>query len=298
MSGAGRQAEATTVTATARLQLPDVTLVCVDTRTPDLALAAMQRCRERVDFAAALLFTDPSLTLAVPEGIQRLPLQIDSVPAYSQFMLRGLTPHIHTSHLLVVQWDGWLTHPAAWTPEFLQCDYIGPPWVDQPVGREVGNGGFSLRSRRLLQALADPAIAPSHPEDVCICRDHRDRLESVHGLRFAPLALAQRFGHEHEAPTAAAPALGFHGVFNLHRVLDDAALGALLAALSPSQCWGLGGRMLFRSLLQAGRLHMAGLLLDRAAPLVPMVQRLRYRARLWAAGWRAGAKESAKAGAA
>jgi hypothetical protein len=95
-----------TATAAGRLALPQVTLVCVDTQQPALALAAMQRCRAQVDFGDAVLFTDRAAAITLPAAIRREAVQIDSVPAYSQFMLRGLLPHIHTSHLLVVQWDG------------------------------------------------------------------------------------------------------------------------------------------------------------------------------------------------
>ena len=48
-----------------------------------------------------------------------------------------------------------------------------------------GNGGFSLRSRRLLQALQDPRIALSVVEDETICRTFRPLLERDYGIRFA-----------------------------------------------------------------------------------------------------------------
>lgn len=96
-------------------------------------------------------------------------------------------------------------------------------------------------------------MQPAHPEDACFCRTHRAHLEQAHGIRFAPLALAQRFGHEHEAP-GHGPRLGFHGLFNLPHVLDDAALQTVLDALPPRDCFGLGGRMLWRTLLQQRRL--------------------------------------------
>lgn len=269
-------------TTTTRLALPQVTLVCVDTRTPTLGLAAMERSRRAVDFGDAVLFSAPDLPLDLPPGIRHVPVDIGSVPDYSQFMLRGLATHIHTSHLLVVQWDGWLTNASAWTDEFLDHDYIGPAWVDQPAGREVGNGGFSLRSARLLRALADPAITPTHPEDECICRTYRERLERVHQISFAPVALARRFAHEHEPPPAS-PTLGFHGVFNLHLALADDALITLMDALTPAQCWGMGGRMLWRALLRRGRFRAARAQLRRVRQLLSPLQRLRYSLQLaWA----------------
>ena len=144
--------------STPMLELPDVTLCCIDTRNHALALRALARSREGTTFARALLLTDalPPGT-AAPEGIEVVPIAaIDSRDAYSEFVLKSLLPHVATSHVLLVQWDGYVINPAAWDPAFLECDYIGATWHWHDDGMRVGNGGFSLRSRRLLQALQDP----------------------------------------------------------------------------------------------------------------------------------------------
>ena len=270
-----------------RLPLPEVTLVCVDTRTPDLAIAAMQRCRQQVDFADALLFTDAARLAQLPPGIRGQPLQIDSVAAYSAFMLRGLLPHIATSHLLVVQWDGFVVDAGQWDPAFLQVDYIGAPLRDEPPERTVGNGGFSLRSRRLLQALMDPAMSVRHPEDLCICHDNRQRLEREHGVRFAPPDLAARFAYERVPP--AGPTFGVHGLFNLHRVMAPDALHALVAALPDALARGLDAHDLCATLITLGRLDTARLIIDKRQRL-GMNDRRSWRLRLrWQlARWRAG----------
>jgi hypothetical protein len=244
---------------TARLHLPDVTLVCVDTRTPTLGIAAMAHCQAQVQFADALLFTDPAGVATPPAGMRLLPLQIDSVPAYSDFMLRGLLPHIHTSHLLVVQWDGYVLDATQWDPAWLQCDYLGAPLRGESPERAVGNGGFSLRSRRLLQALQDPALVMRHPEDICICHDHRSVLEQRHGLRFGSLAQAQRFAYERLLPSQ--PTFGFHGLFNMHRVMPPAELHALVAGLPDGLARGLDAHDLCAELIRRGQLGTAALLL-------------------------------------
>ena len=41
---------------------------------------------------------------------------------------------------------------AAWRPEFLDYDYIGAVWPHVLDKYNVGNGGFSLRSKALLEA--------------------------------------------------------------------------------------------------------------------------------------------------
>jgi hypothetical protein len=48
-------------------------------------------------------------------------------------------------------------NPAAWDPEFLDWDYIGAKWFWAEAGKRVGNGGFSLRSYKLLEQPMDSA---------------------------------------------------------------------------------------------------------------------------------------------
>jgi hypothetical protein len=243
------------------LQLPEVTLCCVDTREPALAIEALQRCRAGISFGRTLLFTDLSrVPAAVPEGIEPLPAHIASVADYSAFLLHGLAEHVRGTHVLIVQWDGFVLDPAAWDPAFLHYDYIGAPWHDVPGDAGVGNGGFSLRSARLLRALQDAALAPSHPEDLAICREHRATLQQHHGIRFAPRPLAERFAFERTAPTG--PTFGFHGLFHFDRVLPPAELHTLLAKLPDTMLRGLDAHDLARQLIAAGRLDTAQLIVD------------------------------------
>jgi hypothetical protein len=237
------------------LHLPQVTLCCVDTREVDLALAAIARCMAQVRFARVVFFTQRRLVTRVPEGVEVVDVDVPSVQAYSEFMLRGLAPHVHTTHALVAQWDGFVRDASCWDPGFLQCDYIGAPWAGRPASRAVGNGGFSLRSRKLLQALQQPGMQIVHPEDLAICDVNRERLESVHGIRIAPLEVAQRFAYERVLPSA--PTFGFHGLFNFDREFEPAALQALLDALPDRLARGLEAHDLCASLIRQRRLQPA-----------------------------------------
>jgi Protein of unknown function (DUF5672) len=267
------------------LELPDVTLLCVDTRTPALAIAAMQRCQAQVRFADAVLLTDLALIAEAPVGIRLQPVSVDSVAAYSQLMLRGLLPHVATSHLLVVQWDGFVLDAAQWDPAFLEFDYIGAPLRGEPPERTVGNGGFSLRSRKLLTALQDPEMGMSHPEDLCICHENRARLEHGHGVRIAPVEVAARFSFERSVPGHAT--FGFHGLFNLHRVLAPQELHELVRSLPDELARGLDAHDLCRTLIEQGRLDTAADLLDKRRRLGMQDRRtLRLRCQFLLARWR------------
>src|SRR5437016_3148166 len=150
------------------LELRDVTLIAIDTANHALALRALARSRADVHFARTLFVTNElPAEIDVPDGVEIAAIgKLESREAYSQFVLKGMLPYVATTHALLVQWDGYVINPLAWEASFLDCDYIGAKWLWQPEGRRVGNGGFSLRSRRLIEALQDPRIVLRENEDL------------------------------------------------------------------------------------------------------------------------------------
>lgn len=231
-----------------RLALPQVTLVAVDTRAPLLATQALLRSMAGIDFARAILFTHAWTPKRPLPGIEIVDIDnITSSAEYSHFILRLMPGWVRTSHVLVTQWDGFVVEPWAWTNTFLAYDYVGAPWPDQPEARAVGNGGFSLRSRRLLAAGMDLRIDDEHPEDVALCRTYRNLLEREHGVTFAPLSLAKRFAYENDDSQGAS--FGFHGVYNLPRVLDEPTLATWLDILPDDFFRGRDARRLARALV-------------------------------------------------
>ena len=214
------------------LALDGVTLCCVDTTNHALALRALELSRRSICFARAMLLTDAlPRGLRVPEGIEIVPVTgVVSVAAYSEFIIKFLLPHIATAHVLLVQWDGYVINPGAWTPTFLDCDYIGARWFWHSDGMQVGNGGFSMRSRRLLEALQDPRIVAGTAEDETISRKYRPLLENDYGIRFATEATADRFAFEAAYPVGRP--FGFHGLYNFLRVVPADELIALAPTLS------------------------------------------------------------------
>lgn len=213
--------------AGSKMRVEHTTLCIVDCVNHELAERALRLCMAGCVFDKVTWLTDRPL--AVP-GVQTVVIPPIRSPAeYSRFVIKGLLRHIETEYALVAQWDGYVVNPQAWSPEFLLFDYIGARW-DNPLHRKachhnVGNGGFSLRSRTLLQALQDPAIEPFHPEDAAICREYRSYLEDRHGIVFAPDDVADRFSFEHiEQPRLP---FGFHGITNLARFVDAPGFATL-----------------------------------------------------------------------
>jgi hypothetical protein len=197
----------------ARLRLPTVTLCAAASVNVAATLAALRACLEQIEFAECLFFTDAE-PADVPAEVRlvRIP-PIRSALGYSQFLLGDFEGHVRSDHCLIVQWDGFVLDARRWDPGFLAYDYIGAPWPQFGDGRDVGNGGFSLRTKRLLIACRDPRFRFTHPEDVAICRLNRALLEGEHGIRFAERPVAERFAFERDKPPAAT--LGFHGIFNM-----------------------------------------------------------------------------------
>jgi hypothetical protein len=214
------------------LELPGVTLCCIDTRNHALALRALTKSQQGVSYGRKLLLTDTlPRGVAMPADIEIVAIHdIPSRDAYSEFVLKSLLRYVETSHVLLVQWDGYVVNPAAWDPAFLDCDYIGAKWFWAEAGKRVGNGGFSLRSRKLLEAVQDPRIHLVDNEDVAICRAFRPLLEAEHRIRFADEALADRFSFEAAYPIG--KPFGFHGLFNFCRTVPSAEIAALTPGFS------------------------------------------------------------------
>lgn len=216
-----------------KIDLRDVTLCCIDNQFPELGFNALQFSTQFCAFGEIFFFTQPRFIPPKPDITNLKIISIDHIvdlTTYSEFILKGLNEYIKTTYVLIVQWDGFIINPKLWQDRFLEFDYIGAPWPTKD-GLLVGNGGFSLRSKKLLNALQDNSITAKHPEDQCICLENRKYLEKVHGINFAPGELAEQFAFEIQKPSF--NCFGFHAVCNLPLVLPTSDLLNLIKKLPP-----------------------------------------------------------------
>ena len=236
-----------------RLKLPHVALCAVTSVAVRETIRSLERCLDHVDFGTALLLTDREPVLTHPEIRWCRVEPITSRQDYSEFVVRELARHVDLPHALVVQWDGFVVAASRWCEEFLAYDYIGATWPQFDDGHNVGNGGFSLRSKRLLDFTASDAFPGRHPEDVSICRTYRDLLER-NGMRFAPAELARRFSFERGTPRQS---FGFHGLFNFPAVLSESELDRILDELDSRLLSGRDGADLILEIARRGRVSQA-----------------------------------------
>ena len=100
-----------------------------------------------------------------------------------------------------------------WTNEFLAYDYIGAPWPGQYTWRKrwknetyqkayinskknrVGNGGFSLRSRKFLNFSSAFNSTNGIPEDVFLCLINYESAKK-NGIKFPSAEIAYNFSCE------------------------------------------------------------------------------------------------------
>lgn len=236
------------------LKLSNVTLLCVETREPDLAHWAIDQCLRGARFAKVVLVTNIDLVKNKRSDIEYAQAPpIRSTKDYSDLLLTDIDQYVVGSHVLIIQWDSFITHPNLWRNEFLDYDYIGSVWPHHPE-TPVGNGGFSLRSTKLLQAMKRPEFIKRHPEDYCICVDNKNFLEKQCGIQFGTPEVAEQFAVErsewHDA-------FGFHGFFNFGKALDSAQLMAFIAILPDNYLSGVDGYDLVLNLQAQGKSEIA-----------------------------------------
>lgn len=197
----------------------DITLVAIDFAYYDLTKFALEKTLECVDAKEVVVISDRNIL----SGSTHIPCKrVEGIEACAEIMLKLVWPFVDTAHAMYVQWDGMAYNSHMWTDEFLKYDYIGAPWPWQPDRYAVGNGGFSLRSKRLLNACMDPKIQRTNEtpvaEDELIGKGYRSYLEFKYGIEYAPIGLAKQFSYELGDYR---DSFGFHGPWNIIRYCNN-----------------------------------------------------------------------------
>lgn len=215
---------------------------CVDTLNYDKSIHAIKRTLETIGekIDEIYWYSDIEIKTIEDREVNWIPIaKMNGQNDYSRNTLKICPKICECDFDLIVQWDGYACNSDAWTDDFLKYDYIGATWDDGVVG----NGGFSLRSRKLYDSLIaldvkylyenfDSEIVSQDrwhsyasdgsrfvPEDVVICRIYRKMLEE-RGNVFASHDISDRFSIENHSEISPwlgrknewiGRSLGFHG---------------------------------------------------------------------------------------
>lgn len=192
------------------IPIPGCTLMAADTAYHGATIASLKKSMKQCKFDRVVLFTNIAFNIEGVEVIQIPPLK--SKDEYSYFMLKEAWKHISTDYVLVTQHDSWVLEGSLFDTRLYDTDYAGALWLEND-GLANGNGGFSWRSRRLMETVGkDDLINATSPEDVALCRVYRRYLETNYGLIWASDELCERFSFELRSPIK--PTFGFHSYFH------------------------------------------------------------------------------------
>ena len=202
-------------------KLHNVTLCAVSSVRIDETINALLKSMSGLTYDKVLFLTDKNISLK-EHGIDVVPIEKLDYDGYSRFVAYDLAKYIETDFVLLIQHDGYVLRPNKWNDVFFNYDYLGAPWApnvhftNEGVNVRVGNGGFTLRSKKLLNILnelnlpfTDNGTGFFH-EDGLICVYHRKALEDA-GIKFAPVSVAAKFSHETDCKESAWQPFGFHG---------------------------------------------------------------------------------------
>jgi len=202
-----------------------ISISCVETIQHEKAIYAIEKTLKCLDVSKVYWFSN----IPFPKEVGCEVVNIRIAPflrgkkfheAYSYLTLDLMPEIVDTDYNLIVQHDGFALNKAAWNKSFLDYDYIGAEvsvWFHDR--KMIGNGGFSLRSKKLYQAIKsigmkyhfdDLLVEQFEPifllqnlkykphirgfaEDYIICVMYRERLKDEYGIKFAPVEIANQF---------------------------------------------------------------------------------------------------------
>ena len=191
--------------------LEDITICSVDCVNHKKAIAAMLYSMQFFNFKESIFISDQQKVKT--DKIKYIQIdKIKSKEEYSKFILVDLNKFINTKYVLIIQHDGFIINPNSWENSFLEYDYIGAPWKNDEYINKVGNGGFSLRSKKLLEFISNKYKEKQiiFNEDLEICNQSYNELID-NGFKFPDIKTAFKFSIEHKRPEFFDKPFGFHG---------------------------------------------------------------------------------------
>lgn len=197
--------------------LSNITLMCLNCIDPEIGVKALKYSMRGIQYKRAILFAHeppPNLT----DDIEFIQIRKLTHQGSCWFMFKEINRYIDTDFCLSIHDDGFVINPQLWKDEYLNYDYIGAPWQEG----YVGNGGFTLRSKRFMEICQEVPWHGEH-DDWHACVTHREYFIS-RGCKFAPIDLAVTFslegiieGYDYDLDKC----FGFHGRGEVEYLFKD-----------------------------------------------------------------------------
>jgi hypothetical protein len=194
------------------ISLPNVTLLAVSSIEIPATIKALQISSEKINFAKIVLVSDVKPD-NLPDSIEYAYYpKITCSHDFDVFAIEHLGEYFDTSHVLLVQYHGFVIHPELWDNEWLKFDFIGAGWeqrkefISLSTGTmvRVGNGGFSLRSKKLYDTMKKLGLkcvydrSFSNDDGLINSLFRKTLLEN--GINYPTVEVAARFSYENPIP--------------------------------------------------------------------------------------------------
>jgi len=193
------------------LKLP-IDLITINCNKVDEGKKALEFSSQHIEFNNIYFFSD----IKVKGNFTHVPInKINGVSEYNDFIL-GLGNYIKSPYALVIQDDGHVLSSKKWTNDFLKYDYIGAPWPNDEkwnkrwdkygneisdkikkhsIQNRIGNGGFSLRSKKFLNYCSQFKETGVLAEDIFLTLYNYDKAKDFK-ISFPDIDLAVQFSYE------------------------------------------------------------------------------------------------------
>jgi hypothetical protein len=205
------------------IKLNNVTIVGVAGTLALETLKAIKYSSREIEFADCKLITPEDV---VDDNVNVIKCEPLNYEQYNHFIVYRLHEYIDTEFALLVQNDGYVVNADQWSSDFLNYDYIGAIWPlpqddfsfrdSEGNIQRVGNGGFTLRSKKLLSLAKElnlewKSYYGFYHEDGFFCC-HNRKIYEDYGCKYAPIEVAAKFSQETNVPeNYGVIPFGFHG---------------------------------------------------------------------------------------
>tara|TARA_Y100001958_G_C21200227_1_gene527006 strand:- start:892 stop:1605 length:714 start_codon:yes stop_codon:yes gene_type:complete len=194
-----------------KLKIP-VDLVTINCNMVEEGVKALEYSTKYIEFNNVFLLSDQTIS----GNFDLISIKkIRDVEDYNNEIL-NLSKHIKSEYVLIIQHDGHVINHKKWDDLFLKFDYIGAPWPNSKKWNErwkyypkemeekilknlnlnrIGNGGFSLRSKKFLDYSRSYKEVDGAPEDIFLNILNYDRAFE-YGIKYPDVKTAISFSYE------------------------------------------------------------------------------------------------------